>query len=73
MKEFPNERFVSWQKGEYIHMTRFLNILCLLIWIFWFVYGIYCVYTGQMIKPLIFICSTLISIIYFIRDLLNDW
>lgn len=63
---------IQWQKGEYIHMKRFLNTLCLLIWIFWLIYGINCVCTGQMIKPLVFICSTLISIIYYIRSLLED-
>lgn len=50
-------------------MEKFLNIICLIIWISWFIYGIYSAWVGQMIEPLPFICATVICILTYIRDL----
>lgn len=48
---------------------KFLNIICLIIWICWLIHGVYNAYIGQMIEPFPFICAVIVCIASYIRDL----
>lgn len=51
---------------------KFVNISCVIIWAGWFVYSIYCMFAGIMIEPSVFACASLISAMYFLRELVYN-
>lgn len=50
-------------------MTKFIDRVCLLIWIGCFIYGVYTASIGGMCDPFTFICSTAVCIIHYIDNL----
>lgn len=47
------------------------NILCLIIWIFWFVHGIYCCVKGKEVNKIGYICAVIVCVLYFIEQIIS--
>lgn len=50
-------------------MNKFENIICLVIWILLFVYGIVAAFGAIAISPITFICATVMCILHYIEKL----
>lgn len=51
-------------------MDKFMNILSLMIWVGWLIYGIYATSKGMDVKGLYLICPTLICVLHYVERLL---
>ena len=51
-------------------MSKFMNILCMLIWVGWIVYGIYATSKGIDVKGVYLICPSLICVLHYIEKLI---
>lgn len=52
-------------------MNKFMNGLCLGIWIFEFVFGIAAAFGKVTVSPIAFICAVLICILHYIEKMFN--
>ena len=47
---------------------KVMNVICLLIWCFQFVYGIVQIVSNKPINPYIFICAVLVCIVNYLNE-----
>lgn len=52
-------------------MYKFMNGLCLGIWIFQLVFGIVAACGKVTISPIVFICAVLICILHYTKEMFN--
>lgn len=52
-------------------MNKFMNGLCLGIWIFQFIFGIVAACGKATINPIVFICATAVCILCYLEKLLD--
>lgn len=52
-------------------MNKFMNGLCLAIWIFQFVFGILAACGKATIHPIAFICAVVICILHYIDEIFS--
>lgn len=54
-------------------MKKFIDILCLIIWVFQFVFGILAACGKVTISPIVFICATLFCVTFYVFEILKDF
>ena len=48
-----------------------MNILCLIIWIGWFIYGIYCCIEKKEVSKVGFMCAVIICILEYLERIIT--
>lgn len=48
-----------------------MNVLCLCIWIYWLIDGIYAVSAGKPLSPVAYFCAVAICIIDYLSRIFN--
>lgn len=54
-------------------MKKIMDMLCLIIWVSQFVFGILAACGKVTITPASFICATLVCILYYIAEIIRDF
>lgn len=52
-------------------MNKFMNVLCLIIWIAQLIFGISNAITGTPVSTGAFICATIVCILFYISELIR--